>query len=157
VHTEVRELRQSDADEIARLEADARDATQFQRGGLAHLAETPAVGDWSRLVDDPAHPTWVATIDDVPVGYFELVIDGAIARVRQVWVHPDARELGFGDDMLAAALGRARAQGCQVLEGAALPGDRETKNLYERAGITARKLIVSTRLSDPSSSADASR
>ena len=157
MHTEVRELRQSDADEAARLEAEAREATQFQRGGLAHLAETPAVGDWSRLVDNPAHPAWIAVIDDVPVGYLELVIDGLVARVRQVWVHPDARELGFGDEMLATALERARAQGCNVLEGSALPGDRDTKNLYERAGITARKLIVSTRLSDPSSSADASR
>ena len=33
-----------------------------------------------------------------------------------------------------------------VVEGTALPGDRDTKNLYERAGITARKIIVSTRL-----------
>ena len=34
----------------------------------------------------------------------------------------------------------------RVLEGHALPGDRETKNLYERAGITARLITVSRRL-----------
>jgi GNAT superfamily N-acetyltransferase len=146
MHTEVRGLRHADTDEVARLEREARTATETQRGGLAHLAETPAVGEWSTIVDDPTHPVWVATIDGVPVGYLELTIDDAAARVRQVWVHPEARELGFGDDMLAAALARAREAGCAVLEGTALPGDRDTKNLYERAGITARKLIVSTRL-----------
>ena len=36
--------------------------------------------------------------------------------------------------------------GASVLEGQALPGDRETKNLYERAGITARLITVSRRL-----------
>ena len=57
-----------------------------------------------------------------------------------------ARELGFGDAMLAAGLAHARARGAVVFEGEALPGDRDTKNLYERAGITARLITVSTRL-----------
>ena len=34
----------------------------------------------------------------------------------------------------------------RALEGEALPGDRETKNLYERAGITARLITVSKSL-----------
>jgi hypothetical protein len=33
-----------------------------------------------------------------------------------------------------------------VLEGTALPGDRDTKNLYERAGVVARKIVVSKPL-----------
>jgi len=32
------------------------------------------------------------------------------------------------------------------IEGEALPGDRETKNLYERARITARLIVVSSEL-----------
>ena len=48
--------------------------------------------------------------------------------------------------MLAAGLQHARDRGAQVFEGEALPGDRDTKNLYERAGITARLITVSTRL-----------
>jgi len=35
-----------------------------------------------------------------------------------------------------------------IVEAEALPGDRETKNLYERAGITARNIVVSKRLVD---------
>ena len=66
--------------------------------------------------------------------------------VRQVYVEPEARELGFGDELLATALDIARARGCTALQATALPGDRLTKNLYERAGITTRKLTVWTRL-----------
>ena len=66
--------------------------------------------------------------------------------VRQVYVHPEAREVGFGDYMLAAAIEAIRQMGGTVVESFALPGDRDTKNLYERAGMTARKIIVSKRL-----------
>ena len=61
-----------------------------------------------------------------------------------MYVTPEARELGFGDALLELATGRPL--GAAVLEGEALPGDRHTKNLYERAGITARLITVSTRL-----------
>ena len=44
------------------------------------------------------------------------------------------------------ATDEARHRGCSLLEGASLPGDRETKNLYERAGIKARLITVSTEI-----------
>ena len=47
--------------------------------------------------------------------------------------------------MLAEAIGAIRASGGVCVESFALPGDRDTKNLYERAGVTARKIIVSKR------------
>ena len=86
--------------------------------------------------------------DDGPlvVGYLVLDVDGAIARVDQVYVTPDARELGFGDALLEAATDggrRGRRRACS--RATALPGDRDTKNLYERAGITARLITVSRR------------
>ena len=51
----------------------------------------------------------VATIDEVVVAYLELVITGATAVVRQVYVEPEAREVGFGDDLLATAIDIARS------------------------------------------------
>jgi GNAT superfamily N-acetyltransferase len=87
-----------------------------------------------------------APADEVIVGYLIVDVDGAVALIDQVFVTPEARELGFGDALLAAALEEARAAGAGVLEGHALPGDRDTKNLYERAGITARLITVSTVL-----------
>ena len=84
--------------------------------------------------------------DDVVVGYLVLDANGPVGRIDQVFVTPAARELGFGDALLEAATEEARAAGAAVLEGEALPGDRETKNLYERAKITARLITVSRRL-----------
>lgn len=134
-----------DAADLAELERAARASVADQRGGARRLAEVPEVGDWSEAVVEEDR-VWVATIDDVVVGYLELIIGGEIAEVRQVWVQPEAREVGLGDSLLEHAVDAARRRRCTVLEGTALPGDRDTKNLYERAGITARKIVVSTRL-----------
>ncbi|MCU1359428.1 MAG: hypothetical protein JWN99_717 [Ilumatobacteraceae bacterium] len=149
----------TDAAAIAQLEGEARAALVDARGGAALLAEQPAVDDWAEVIESPDRRVWVATIDQVVVGYLELVTPppGGAGIVRQVYVHPEAREVGFGDFMLAAAIDCIRELGGTVIESFALPGDRETKNLYERAGVTARKIIVSKRLSAPSTAADASR
>lgn len=142
----IRRLEIGDADVVSQLESDARAALQDERGGLAHLAERAPVGEWGALADNADRPVWVSTIDDVVVGYIELEIANETARVMQVYVEPMAREVGFGDWMLEAAIDEGRRRGCKVIEGFALPGDRATKNLYERAGITARKITVSKHL-----------
>ena len=136
----------ADAPQLAELEAAARHHLIDQRGGAALLAEQPPVGDWKTAIEDNARWIGVAELDGFVVGYLELAVIGDIAVVRQVYVQPEARQLGFGDGLLDAARQEAQRHGCGALEGFALPGDRETKNLYERAGITARKIIVSTRL-----------
>ena len=136
----------TDAAQLAELEAAARHSLIEQRGGAALLAEQPAVGDWVPAIEDHARWIGVAELEGFVVGYLELSVTGDIAVVRQVYVEPEARSLGFGDGLLDAARQEALRHGCSALEGFALPGDRETKNLYERAGITARKIIVSTRL-----------
>lgn len=141
----VRAATQTDAADLALMEREAREALAEQRGGPRRLDEVAAVGDWTLAVQTPDR-VWVATIDEVVVGYLELLIEHEVAEVRQVWVHPGAREVGLGDSLLEHAVAAARRNGCTMLEGTALPGDRETKNLYERAGITARKIVVSTRL-----------
>ena len=143
----VRRAEATDAAQLAELEAAARHHLIDQRGGAALLAEQPPVGDWSVAIEDHSRWIGVAELDGFVVGYLELGVTGDIAFVRQVYVQPEARELGFGDALLDAAREEALRHGCSALEGFALPGDRETKNLYERAGITARKIIVSTRLS----------
>ena len=142
----VRPMALADVAAVAQLEAEARAALLDQRGGPAHLAERPAVAAWAALLKAEHQHAWVATIDDVAVGYLQMTVAADAAEVWQVYVHPEARELGFGDWLLEAAMARARELGCTVLEGTALPGDRDTKNLYERAGIKARKITVSTPL-----------
>jgi GNAT superfamily N-acetyltransferase len=146
IDPDVRIAEPADVAQLAALEEEARHALIDQRGGRRWLEEHPLVGEkWTtRLAADTV---FVAFIDNVLVGYAVVVDDGAdISRVDQVFVTPGARELGFGDALLAAGLAHARERGAQVFEGEALPGDRDTKNLYERAGITARLITVSTRL-----------
>ena len=146
IDPDVRTAEPGDIAQLVNLEAEARSALVDQRGGARWLEEHPLIGDgWlERMASDTV---FVAAIDDVLVGYAVVVDEGpAISRVDQVFVLPGARELGFGDAMLAAGLAYARERGATVFEGEALPGDRDTKNLYERAGITARLITVSTRL-----------
>ena len=135
-----------DVDQLRDLEAEGRAALVDQRVGARWLIEHPAIG--SRWADRcGVSDVWLAHIDEVVVGY--LVADVAadptgalVLHVDQVWVTPMARELGFGDGLLAAAIASGRAQGAVAVEGQALPGDRQTKNLYERAGIVARLITT---------------
>jgi ribosomal protein S18 acetylase RimI-like enzyme len=113
-----------------------------QRGSDRWLSEHPAVGPgWEQRCRDG--DVFVGCIDDVVIGYLvaELGAD-AIVRIDQVWVTPQARELGFGDELLATAIADGRRRGAVAVEGQALPGDRHTKNLYERAGIVARLITT---------------
>jgi GNAT superfamily N-acetyltransferase len=141
----VRRADPQDADDISQLvllEVEARDALVDQRGGQRWLIEHPEIaGQWIQRCN--AADVWVAHIEAVVVGYMVAVLgEDAIVRVDQVWVTPEARELGFGDEMLATAIGSARERGAVAVEGQALPGDRHTKNLYERAGIVARLITT---------------
>lgn len=137
----VRPAGPSDWAQIEFLEAEARTSLGEQRGGPRWLADHPA-RTWAAA----GSLVWVAHIDDVIVGYLVATVDGALARIVEVYVTPAARELGFGDELLAAAVAAARTAGATTLDGETLPGDRGTKNLYERAGIKARLITVSTPL-----------
>lgn len=147
----VRPADTADAAQLRDLEGEARAALVDQRGGARWLIEHPLVGDgWERRIHDA--DVLVAHIGEVLVGYLvsDVVDDltgGSLVRIDQVWVTPEARELGFGDEMLAVAIERAKAAGAGAVEGQALPGDRHTKNLYERAGIVARLITTYRALS----------
>jgi len=132
----------TDAAQLSDLEREARAALVGQRGGDRWLVEHPAIdGAWSRRIADA--DVLVGLIDDVVIGYIVAELgDDKIVRIDQVWVTPEARELGFGDELLAAAIDRGRTRGAVAVEGQALPGDRHTKNLYERAGIVARLIVT---------------
>ena len=133
----------SDAAQLAYLEAEARAALVEQRGGTRWL-DVHAERDWAATI--AGTPVYVAVIDDVVVGYLVAGREGRVARVEEVYVSPGAREVGFGDALLESAMTAAREAGCTTIEAEALPGDRETKNLYERAGITAKLIVVSRPL-----------
>jgi ribosomal protein S18 acetylase RimI-like enzyme len=149
-----------DADDVVQLELleqEARAALVGQRGGDRWLVEhAPVTGRWPQRCGEV--DVWVAVIDAVVVGYLVAELGGdLILRIDQVWVTPEAREVGFGDGLLAAAIESARARGAIAVQGESLPGDRQTKNLYERAGIVARLITTFRWFNGPSTAAPASR
>lgn len=148
----VRRAVAGDAAALGQLERRARDSLVDTRGGNRWLDQHAEVGDrWATVIDECA--VFLATVPvdgaEVAVGYLaaELRTEAMlILWVDQVWIEPDARELGFGDALLAEALAWGRRSGAGLVEGEALPGDRNLKNLYERAAITARLITVSRPL-----------
>ncbi len=141
----IRRADAADADQLRWLEVIARTALIDQRGGQRWLAtHAERGGTWEATIE--SGDVFAAYIDDVVVGYLVATHHDQVLEIDDVFVHTQARELGFGDELLAAALTSGRAAGMHLLEGVALPGDRDTKNLYERAGIKARMIVVSTEL-----------
>ncbi len=143
----IRLAQPTDVAELTNLEEMARRGIADERGGERLLEVTPARAEqW--FVE--GYVTLVALIDDVPVGFLSMRT-GEISSIEGVFVHPGAREIGSGDALGDAARSIAKERGSRRLEAIALPGDRETKNLYERAAITAKAITVAVDLSDPSS------
>ena len=141
----VRPAVSGDVEQLRTLEREARAALVGRRGGDRWLETNEPRGDrWDVAVG--AGGVEVAVIGDVVVGYLVSHHTEQVAFIDDVYVTPDAREVGFGDALVAAAMAAGRAAGCGLIEGEALPGDRHVKNLYERAGITARLIVVSKAL-----------
>lgn len=145
-----------DATALARLEAAARDTlASVDRGGPQWLATHPELGvpGWSVRLADPGWRTVVAGIDDVVLAYGAMRVPlgapRAVATIEAIHVDPGAREVGLGEAVLTALVEAAQACGADEIEATALPGDRETKNLYERMGLVARLIVVSRRLDRP--------
>ena len=92
----------------------------------------------------------VAEVDSVIVGFatlhFTQVDSERVARIVRIFVTPPARRVGVGDALIAAAKSAAREQRCTRIDALSLPGDRETKNLFERNGLTARLIVAASKL-----------
>lgn len=152
----VRRAEPGDASALRDLEQVAREAVAETRGGSRWLDLHGEIGDrWDQVIVE--RTVFVAAIPggpqpdaaDAAVGYLvaDLVSDPMlVARIDQVFVDADARDLGFGDALVAAAMAWGRDAGAELIEAETLPGDRNLKNLYERAGVTARLITVSKRL-----------
>ena len=50
--------------------------------------------------------------------------------------------MGVGEAMMELVLAWCDERGCRGVDSLALPGDRETKNFFERFGLTARAIVV---------------
>ena len=143
----------TDAEALSGLEAAARAGLVEARGGARWLdAHRRIAADWPAAIgtrtvfvgDDPGRLRRRRR-RRLPRGRLRRRSD-EVLRIDQVFVADEARELGFGDALVAAAMQWGREHGAELVEAETLPGDRNLKNLYERAGVTARLITVSKRL-----------
>ena len=138
----VREFTAADEVVLDELAALARESIREARGG-ARWIETHPMPIWN----DSDVVVLVADLDGVVIGYLAARMGSdQVMDVEEVFVLEQAREVGFGDALVEEIQRVARQRGAKRLEAEALPGDRDTKNLWERAGITARLITVSVDL-----------
>jgi GNAT superfamily N-acetyltransferase len=111
------------------------------------LSAVPTVGQELEIFQaDPHHTVLVIESTDEICGFAQMEISDSVAMVRRVYVSVKARDLGAGATLIDELRAYARLQGCTRIDAYALPGDRLTKNLFERAGMKARLLIASSDL-----------
>jgi len=142
-------------------DADVERIAELARAAIAELSATKGGQVWARRegrsepvdesiraqIADNATLSMVGTIDDVVIGYAIATVEalddgGRLARLTDLYVEPEGREVGVGELLLESVLAWATDAGCFGIDSIALPGNRETKNFFESAGMVARAIIV---------------
>jgi GNAT superfamily N-acetyltransferase len=151
-----RPARAEDIPRVVELARAMRAELAPMRGGerlLDHEAWPEPLDDaYRRLLDRTDARLVVGTIDDVVLGFAALVVEPLasgrlLAVVTDLFVEPEAREVGIGEAMLEQLVDHARAEGSVGIDARALPGHRAAKNFFEDQGFTARALVMHQDLS----------
>ena len=143
----VRRGQSNDASAITALEQQCAMESQSFRGSAQLLATAPFIGnELEKTLDDSDHLILVVESSGEICGFADMNFSDAVAMVRRVYISESARELGAGAALIDELRIHAKTLGCKRIDAYALPGDRLTKNLFERAGMKARLLIASSDL-----------
>lgn len=146
-----------DLHDLVRLATTAGASIEGQRGGWMHLQlaerRPPLESSFATDLDDDQTAVVLGAIDEVPVGYgvarlVGLRDGGTVATVTDLFVEPEARGVSIGELMMDELISWATERGCVGIDALALPGDRATKNFFERFGLTARAIVVHRRLNE---------
>ena len=113
------------------------------------LAE-PVDEAFAALLEDEDSYLIVGTIDGLVFGFVWARIEPLLPQaaperigvVRLVYVEEEARSVGVGEAMLAAALEQMRALGIRRFDAIVSPGHRFAKNFFESAGFSARRITM---------------
>ena len=109
----------------------------------------PAADSFRHDIGDPQTLVLIGQIDEAAVGYVVAqLIDrlpqagGLHALVREIYVDPEARAIGLGEELINAVIAWASEHGAKSAEIRVLPGHRSAKNFCEENGFTARLLLM---------------
>ncbi len=143
----VRKAQSIDASAVSALEQQCVRASQSFRGSAELLADAPFIGnDFDKVLGNTGRVVLVVESSGDLCGFADMEISDSVAMIRRVYISEAARELGAGATLIDELRIHAQASGCTRIDAYALPGDRLTKNLFERAGMKARLLIASSDL-----------
>ena len=151
VEVRARPAAAEDLDTIVELAVAARAALADARGGPVLLATDRGAGDerghlQAAMADDDAQ-VLVGTLDDIVVGYLLAVLiptpgGPLLAEIVELYVQPEARQVGVGAMLLDPTISWAASRGCDGIDALTRPGDRATKNFFESHGLVARAIIA---------------
>lgn len=143
----VRKAQSLDGSAVSALEQQCFRESQIFRGSAQLLTEAPFIGsDFDQVLGNTGRLILVVESSGDLCGFADLEISDSVAMVRRIYISEVARELGAGAKLIDELRIHAKARGCSRIDAYALPGDRLTKNLFERAGMKARLLIASSDL-----------
>lgn len=147
----VRRALATDTEALNLLFAEGKEGLDLFRGGSRHAVELGLENfNWGKELEVDSNVVFVSGVQEVVMGYLfarsQKLGAQKVATIEQVFVTHDARNFGIGDALVLAALDWARSESFSAVDGLALPGDRETKNLFERSGLVARLITVTTDL-----------
>lgn len=144
-----------DLAQIVELAARLRAELATMKGGelwAAHDAvPEPLDASYRALLARDDTEVVVGEYAGVVVGYavvtIEVLRDGrALGHLTDLYVEPDAREVGVGEVMIGRILAWCTERDCVGIDAVALPGHRATKNFFEEFGFTARALVMHHRI-----------
>lgn len=147
----VRTATSEDLDNLVTLATAAAAEKRAQKGGAVwdrkERRGEPFAASLKEALHATAQEVVVGRLDGITLGYgvarVELVDDGGkLGVIDDLYVDPQARELGLGEMLMDHMLDWCRAAGCFGVDSLALPGDRATKNFFESFGLVARAIIV---------------
>jgi ribosomal protein S18 acetylase RimI-like enzyme len=147
----------ADLDDLARLaQMGVGELTPMRGGELWALTlgrSEPLTPTLQSELTDPNRLVVVGCLDDAVVGYGTVRLQGLadgtiIGVVDDIFTEPDARGVGVGEAMMDLLVAWCRERRCAGIDAVALPGNRATKNFFERFGLTARAILVHRRLAD---------
>ena len=136
---------------VAELARELREELRAERGGALWATREArpeplddAVRELSKR-DDAL--VVVGTTEDVVVGYgiarWESLRDGTrLGVIDEIYVEPEARGVGVGEMVVERLVTFCMDAECLGVDATALPGHRQAKNFFERAGFSARSLVM---------------
>lgn len=136
---DVRALTDGDGSVIASLLKRAFESARHHRG--AEILES-MVGE----IDGQRTQGLVATFHGDPRGIVLWTVEESVLTIEVLYVESNSRNLGLGERLVNGAIDHARSIGTRRVLGRALPGDRETKNVFERTGLVSQVIIVGKNL-----------